>query len=524
MLRTMIRLPDGSEIFSGPEFENVIRSVKLTQSVNSTKELTLGSVCANMVEVDLQTPNGGLRIAAGDELAVYKVDDDGNDCLTGYFTTEHPTRTTANTLRITAYDRISWLDKDLTDWLAGLENWPYSLLTFAKMICSACGLQLINDSIPNGDYQIQPFSGQNVTGRRLMQWVGEAAGRFCRATPEGNLEFAWYEPSGITLTPGGSRFYYQNGLSFEDYGVMPIEKVQIKHTANDVGVIWPNETGEKNTYIISGNYLLTTRNAELLVPVAQTLYEELKDLTYTPCKVQLPACLDIQAGHSVDITDRNGKTFTTYVMTKTQTGQRDTLECSGSYRRDNTMVVNNQTLEALSCKMLEIETSIEGISIKASDLEKENERINQSVASLFVNSDGVRSEVKKMEQRLDTTKQEIESVRNSMSTLTQTADQLKLEIIQLGEDGVSRVDNTTGSFDDSGLTIDKTSSPTKTQITADGMTVYKKSYNGQTAMLSATSEGVDAINLHAKTYLIIGGRSRFENYGSNRTGCFWIGG
>ena len=129
-----------------------------------------------------------------------------------------------------------------------------------------------------------------------------------------------------------------------------------------------------------------------------------------------------------------------------------------------------------------------------------------------------------MEQHLDTTKQDIESVRNSMSSLTQTADQLKWEITQLGEDGVSRVDNTTGSFDDSGLTIEKTSSPTKTQITPDGMTVYKKSYGGQEAMLSAASEGVDAINLHAKTYLIIGGRSRFENYGSNRTGCFWIGG
>lgn len=43
-------------------------------------------------------------------------------------------------------------------------------------------------------------------------------------------------------------------------------------------------------------------------------------------------------------------------------------------------------------------------------------------------------------------------------------------------------------------------------------------------MLSATGNGVNATNLHAKTYLIIGGRSRFENYGTNRTGCFWIGG
>jgi len=38
--------------------------------------------------------------------------------------------------------------------------------------------------------------------------------------------------------------------------------------------------------------------------------------------------------------------------------------------------------------------------------------------------------------------------------------------------------------------------------------------------------GVGAVNLHAKTYLIIGSYSRFEDYKANsgkRTGCFWIG-
>jgi hypothetical protein len=55
------------------------------------------------------------------------------------------------------------------------------------------------------------------------------------------------------------------------------------------------------------------------------------------------------------------------------------------------------------------------------------------------------------------------------------------------------------------------------------MKVYQKSYGSTVEMLAATSAGVDATNLHAKTYLIVGGRSRFENYGASRTGCFWIG-
>lgn len=46
------------------------------------------------------------------------------------------------------------------------------------------------------------------------------------------------------------------------------------------------------------------------------------------------------------------------------------------------------------------------------------------------------------------------------------------------------------------------------------------------SMLTATAEGVNATNLEASTYLIINGRSRFQNYEngeSNRTACFWIG-
>ena len=368
MLKTLIVLQDGTEIYSGSGTENAIQSCKIKESVNSAKELVLGSVCSNMVEAKVFTPNGELSINGGDEIAVYKVSETGLRILTGKYTVETPTRPSPNTMKIVAYDRATWLDKDLSAWLAGLKGWPYSLYAFAGMVCNACGLILSNDGIPNGDYLIQAFSGAGVTGRKLMQWVGEAAGRFCRATPEGEIEFAWYEPSGVSITPGGDLFYYQNGLTYEDYQVAPIEKVQIKLTQDDVGVVWPNVTGEKNTYVISGNYLLTTSTTAALQPIAQTLYKHLKDVAYVPCKVVIPANVDIHAGHTVNITDRNGKAFTAYVMTKTQSGQRDTLECTGSRRRDSTTVVNNQSFQALSGKMLEIQQSVEGFSITASEI------------------------------------------------------------------------------------------------------------------------------------------------------------
>lgn len=527
-MKTLIRLPDGSEIFSGPGEQNAIVSVKFTQSVNSAKELTLGTVCANMLEATLYTPGGDLQIAAGEEITVYKIDEAGNRYLLGLFVMEEPERPSANNLRITAYDRVSKLDKDLTDWLAGLTGWPYSLLTFARMVCGECGLTLLNETIPNGDYPVQAFSARGITGRKLMQWAGEAAGRFCRATPEGDLEFAWFTDSGITLMPDGEHYYYQDSLSYEDYAVAPIEKVQIRQTKDDVGVVWPDETGEKNTYILSGNYLLTTTSTQALIPVAQTLYDHLKNVTYTPCKVKIPAGLDIRAGHILTVTDKNGRTFTTFVMTKKQDGQRDTLESTGSHRRDSSTAVNNEKYEAVSRQMLEIQKVVEGLTVTASRLDANTQQslhnIYESVSELHADTDSIRASVSDTEQTLDGVSGDLQATKARIASMEMDADALTVQVQKISDGGVKTVSNTTGTFDETGLLIDSTDSATKTQVSPDGMVVYKKSYSATSEVLSATSNGVDATNLHAKTYLIVGGRSRFENYGSNRTGCFWIGG
>lgn len=91
-----------------------------------------------------------------------------------------------------------------------------------------------------------------------------------------------------------------------------------------------------------------------------------------------------------------------------------------------------------------------------------------------------------------------------------------------GVDGV--VITTTGyRLDAGGLNITQTGQEMSNKLTHTGMYVTRSGNE----ILTANNKGVYAVNLHAKTYLIIGsgdGRSRFEDYGINRTGCFWVGG
>ena len=204
-MKNLIILPDGTEIFSGINETTNIRSTYLKQCVNSETELTLGSVCASILECKIQTPGGALNVAAGTEITLYKVDDAGARHKVGLYTLEKPTRPSAHTYKITAYDRISWLDTDLTEWLTSLDGWPYTVFDFAHMVAGECGLVLKNTSLLNGGYQIRKFTGQGITGRKLMEWIGQICAKFCRATPDGEIEFAWYTRKyNIEIAPSAS--------------------------------------------------------------------------------------------------------------------------------------------------------------------------------------------------------------------------------------------------------------------------------------------------------------------------------
>lgn len=113
---------------------------------------------------------------------------------------------------------------------------------------------------------------------------------------------------------------------------------------------------------------------------------------------------------------------------------------------------------------------------------------------------------------------------SSKVELKMDAEQVNIAIEQQMANGVDRVVTKTGyTFDTDGLKISKDNSGITNKIDNTGMYVTQN----EQEILTANTGGVNATNLHAKTYLIIGkgdGRSRFEDYLTTRTGCFWIGG
>ena len=395
MLQPILTLPSGTELKGGSP-GSAVKSLTLHTAVNAGQEFTIGSAFSDYIEAEIWAdPGGSLQITAGDVLTYYRQDDAGNRTKVGVFYAEKPTRTKRNSYKVTAYDTMSKLDADFSGWLrANQAQFPKTIWQLVQLACQRAGVTLASSSLPiNGSYSVQAFYADDLTCRQIISWAAEAAGCYAHMNADGRLQFLTYTDKRSTakITPDGasnSTAYYADSLSYEDYAVKAIEKVQIRQSDSDVGVIYPDSTTATNTYAVQGNLLLTTGTEANLKTVVQNLYNVLKNVTYTPCKVSVPSSSGLACGQIVHVKDARGREFDTYLMSATISSGKASFESVGSASRESSSAVNSQSYKNLTGKMLEIKTSVDGLEVKASDLTGKYTDLKATV-------DGLSSEVKK---------------------------------------------------------------------------------------------------------------------------------
>ena len=394
MLQPILTFPSGTELKGGSP-GSAVKSLTLHTAVNSGQEFTIGSAFSDYIEAEIWAdPGGSLQITAGDALTYYRQDDAGNRTKVGVFYAEKPTRTKRNSYKITAYDNMSKLDADFSGWLrANQAQFPKTIWQLVQLACQRAGVTLASSLPINGSYSVQAFYADDLTCRQIISWAAEAAGCYAHMNADGKLQFLTYTDKRSTakITPDGvsnSTAYYADSLSYEDYTVKAIEKVQIRQSDSDVGVIYPDSTTATNTYAVQGNLLLTTGTEANLKTVAQNLYNVLKSVTYTPCKVAVPSGSGLACGQIVHVKDARGREFDTYLMSATISSGKASFESVGSASRESSSAVNSQSYKNLTGKMLEIKTSVDGLEVKASDLTGKYTDLKATV-------DGLSSEVKK---------------------------------------------------------------------------------------------------------------------------------
>lgn len=138
--------------------------------------------------------------------------------------------------------------------------------------------------------------------------------------------------------------------------------------------------------------------------------------------------------------------------------------------------------------------------------------LNEKYTSVSLDVNGINAQVA---QQVSS----IEGLQEQTSTLQQTADGVSIQVQNILDNGVDKVTTGTGyTFNNDGLKITKSGEEIENLLDNTGMYVTR---SGET-ILQANNTGVTATDVTVRNYLIIGTHARFEDYGENRTACFYL--
>lgn len=422
-----------------------------------------------------------------------------------------------NYRNIVAYDDMYYiLNKDVTSWYNSL-TFPLTVKQIRNSFFSYVGVAEESQTLVNDSVSIEKtIEATELKGKDILPYICEINGVFGRINRDGMFRYVSLSSS-VNETITRSNY---SSASYDDFKTSTITGLQIRQEEEDVGVSVGTDT---NKYVIQGNFLCYGKEIDELTTIAQNIFNKIKNVQYVPFKITKTGnpCMEVGDMVSVEVKD---KSIQSYVLERKLYGiqmLKDDYQANGMIDYSVSDASLDSEIKQLKGKANILTRSIEQTKSEIIDLEE------NTSTTILQESGLINASLKSLEDNIkaseETMAEELESIRKELS-LKATSEELKFEFEKERETGADSVTTSTGyTFNEDGLLVEKSGSATSTMITEDGMIVSKE----DGAVLKATSDGVDAVNLHAKTYLIVGVTSRFEDYynedGELRTGCFWIG-
>lgn len=477
------------------------------------KERTLSISTANTLKVSL-----GVRLADG--TVEYK----------GFPTFEvsevHRDEKT-NELSITAYDALYRAGNHTVEEL-NIEA-PYTIKDFCEASSALLGVSVSGTdnfllSYPNG----ANFEGTE-TLRTALDMAAEATQTIYYMNSENVLCFK-------ALDRAGDSVFTIDKAKYIELKTSGGRRLQTICNTTELG----DSVSEGTTLIGSTQYVRDNAFWELREDIATLVHNAVE--TIGNISIEMLECkwrgdVSLEVGDKLELITKDNKTVNTYLL-------NDVISYDGAlsektlwkYTDNESETDSNPTNigDALKQTYARVDKQNKEITLLASEVNSQKEEI----AQIKVEKDSIAasvSEISEIQSDLSSTVADIQngvaeqnkSNAEQFETLTKkvdasmTSEQVRIAISTELAKGTDKVSTSTGfTFDDKGLTISKSDSEIGTNINEDGMKITKSGEE----VLTADNTGVKARNLHATTYLIIGTNSRFEDYGSDRTGCFWIGG
>ena len=370
-------------------------------------------------------------------------------------------------------------------------DYPLTVGAYLQGICDRFEWELATPTFCNSDVEIEEEKYDNsYTFRDVLDQIAQVSGGIIAFKSDGKLYVIYPTESGETIDESNLK-----SLTIgEKYG--PVNSLVLARTpqedniyAQDTESIDINGLCEVK---IENNQIMDSHREDFI----DNLLNQIKGTTYYLYELESYGIGYLNLGDIFTIQVENGTEYKTMML------------------NDDLQVTQGMTEKSSLAMPEETETDYKAAS-------KTDRLLNQTMLKVDKQAGTIETLVTRVEkvEGYDGRLQEVEKSVNQIVT-AEYVETLVSEKVS----GIDEVQTTAGRFDKNGLIISKSGSDMTTLIDDDGVDV---SSNGE-KVLVADSSGVNALNLTARQYLIVGANSRFEDYdngsGEARTGCFLLGG
>lgn len=310
------------------------------------------------------------------------------------------------TTTIRAYDALYNINnRDVTAWYNSL-TFPISMINFRNSFFSYVGVTQVADYLPNDGITIQKaIEDKVIVGEKIIKAICQLNGRYGRINRSGLFEYvhlvegveALYPredlypaddiyPAAENALDNVAKAYYKD-ISFENYRVSPITKVQL---INKDGAIAASAGSGTNIFTVQNNPLLWGLSASVLQAIASNLYNTVQGLWYTPSNVECVGLPYVECGDFVMMAARRS-IIRAYVLTRTLKGIQileDSFRAEGdryqpiyiptvqTQTNANAVAITNETTRATTAERAEASTRQTQINNEASTRQSQINAVN----------------------------------------------------------------------------------------------------------------------------------------------------
>lgn len=509
-----VELLDGSTILNTFTYDGALQSFTIERTGDESSFFGFG-ICKKLT-LKLRDKERNINITKGQRLDVSMAV--GSDYLYPFpaFNIEEVTRDeNTNALTITAYDAIYKANNYKVSDMKLPQS--YTIFGFAAAASSLLGIPIKLDGLTAEEFNTEYSNGANFEGtesvREALNDVAEATGTIYFVNNNWELVFKTLDISGDPVLAIDKSKYFT--LS-----------AKTKNTLT--GITSATELGDNVTVgTTTGAHQYLRDNAFLenrddISTLLSDIFAKVSGLSMYQFDLKFRGNFLLECGDKISVTTKDDEVINCYILNDTITyngGLVGTVKWNYNSAQGETASNPHNIGDAIKQTYARVDKVNKNIELLVSDVNQNT----QDIAQLQLDTNNIRASVTNVQNNLDNMTDDLGNRITDVerkAELAMTPEQVQIKISEALADGVTCVTTETGFvFNSDGLTISKNDSEISTNIDEDGMSVMK----GTEEVLTADNTGVNAINLTSRQYLIVGDNSRFENYGSNRTGCFYIG-